>query len=744
MAERAARALLNRIRARRNWAGLSWRGLSFCFGPVLALLYLAGAFTPLDRLLGDLNFSLWSRSAGDDLVLVEIDARSLQKLDSWPWSRAYHAALIQRLAAAGAKTIAFDIDFSAKSAPAADSALAQAIAQSNSTVALAAFAQLDAHGAAAYTENLPLPIFREHAEVGLVNIVAEDDGEPRQYRLIEDRLGNRSVSMAALLAAPATVGSNAFMIDYSIDPASIRRLSYVDVLTGRFDPAAIAGKTVLIGATALELGDRFAVPKHGVLAGVEIQALATASIARDRAIQRAGRFWVLAGLALYAIADMLLFRQRSRRLHLIALGGAPTVLALGFILQNHFAIFLETAPWLAAIAGGSLLTLIRSARHHARAALLHRAVALRHKALMEGVFNDSSEGILIADALGRILAANGAAAHLLETAGGGLVGCRVGDILSGIPLARGTGVEITIETPSGRALGLSVSVNRTQAVAADKHAADGDAHLGWIITFRDESAKRAMEAARDATLRELQAATAAKNEFLARISHELRTPLSAIIGFSTIIGDQSMGPVGNLKYVEYARDIHSGGRRLLELVNDIIDIVRIEAEQYEIRPDVLEVQSLLGGNCIAAREAEACGVRTLRFEIAPGAEAIHSDRQALAKIIAKLLSNAIKFTAPTGTIVLRAFPAAERSIVFEVIDDGIGIAPGALKNVAAAFSQVHGGLDRRHEGSGLGLYLANRLLVLLGGTLEIESAPGSGTVVRLTLPGVLIAASQAA
>jgi len=253
-----------------------------------------------------------------------------------------------------------------------------------------------------------------------------------------------------------------------------------------------------------------------------------------------------------------------------------------------------------------------------------------------------------------------------------------------------------------------------------------------------------MEAARDLTIRELQAATAAKNEFLARISHELRTPLSAIIGFSTMIGDQSLGPVGNPKYIEYAHDIHSGGKRLLELVNDIIDVTRIEAEQYAIRPDVLEVASLLGAACYAAQQAEDCGEKTLRFEVLPGAEAVHSDRQALAKVIAKLLSNAIKFTGPNGHILLRAKPAADKAILFEVVDDGIGIAPAALKSVTAAFSQVRGGLDRRHEGAGLGLYFANRLMELMGGKLEIESAPGAGTTVRLHIPGALIETSQAA
>jgi signal transduction histidine kinase/CHASE2 domain-containing sensor protein len=736
---------LPRRRISRIGAGPAARNL--VFGLALALIFLLGGFAPADRFITDFNFSLADHPAADDLVMVEIDARSLQKLNRWPWSRAYHAALVQRLHEAGAAAIAFDIDFSAESAPAADAAFAAAIAAANDTVVLAGFAQPNARSGAAvrFSNNLPLPAFRDHAKVGLVNIVADGDGKPRRYRIIEDRLTDSPMTLAAVLAAPMKPAGNSFMIDYSIDPGTIPRLSYVDVLTGGFDPALVAGKKVLVGATALELGDRVAVPNHGILAGVEVQALAYASIARGNAIHPVGSGLVLVGLAAIVIAGTWIGMRWPRWPHLAAMVGGIGVLGLGFVLQDVFAVSIPTAPWLAAFAGGSLLTLVRSAQRHAQAALLHRAAALRQKALMQGVFNDSSEGILIAGADGRVEVANSAAARLLEATPGELAGRPVESILTGLTLQPDEApAEIAVATPSGRQLALTVSVTRSRPAFPNLASGDEAPLAVWIITFRDESAKRAMEAARDATIRELQAATAAKNEFLARISHELRTPLSAIIGFSTIIGDQSMGPVGNSKYVEYARDIHSGGRRLLELVNDIIDIVRIEAEQYEIRPDVLEVRNLLSGCCFAAREAEVCGEKTLRFELAPGAEAIHSDRNALAKIIAKLLSNAIKFTGPKGSIVLRATPGPDQAIGFEVADDGIGIAPAALQSVVAAFSQVRGGLDRRHEGSGLGLYLANRLMLLLGGSLEIESAPGRGTTVRLVIPGVLIETSQAA
>ncbi len=308
----------------------AWRGLAFCFCLVLALLTLSGAFTKVDRLIGDLFFSLWSRPAQSSLVLVEIDSRSLQRLNNWPWSRAYHASLIKELSQAGAAAIAFDIDFSALSSPSGDAALATAIGRSKSRVVLASFVQPDTHARAVsdYRVNLPLSMFGNLAETGLVNMVADDDGKPREYRLTEDRMPGNPPTMAAVLGGAGSAVPNAFLIDYSIDPASIPRLSYVDVMTGRYDPAVIAGKKVLIGATAFELGDRFAVPKHRILAGAEIQALAYSSIVGNRMIHPLGIAWVFLGLAVLLIGGMGLGNLRHP--HLFAGGAAVSLLGLGF------------------------------------------------------------------------------------------------------------------------------------------------------------------------------------------------------------------------------------------------------------------------------------------------------------------------------------------------------------------------------------------------------------------------------
>jgi signal transduction histidine kinase len=708
-----------------------WRLSIGLLGLAIAAAYLLGWFAPVDRFASDRIFALHARKASGQLVLVGIDPKSLQKLSTWPWSRAYHAALIGRLIGAGARRIAFDVDFSAGSSPQADAALASALAAAGGRVVLAAFSQQDATGVHGVTASVPLTQFRSAAALGLVNVFADPDGRLRQYRLAEDRLSEAPETLAAVLAAPIAPQPNAFTIDYSIAPDSIPRLSYVDVLTGHFDPKIVAGRNVLIGAMAVELGDHYPVPVHGFLAGVEIQALAYESLVLGRAIHGLDPLWVLLGLVMISGTMVVAPGTSWRRLHLGCLAGAAGAVVIDVVAQTAFATAVDTAPWLAAIGGGYLMAVLRHAREQAGAVLHHRAIAVRQRALMQGVFNDSFDGILIVDATGRVELANPAAGRLLETDAAALVGQPAAAVLPGIAVHDATVMEITVTTSGGRALSLAAAVTRSQATGAAGDRGVGDIR---IVTFRDESARRAVALAREQILLELEAASQAKNEFLARISHELRTPLSAIIGFSTIISEQSIGPIGNPKYVEYARDVANGGKRLLDLVNDIIDVVRIESGRFEIRSDVFEARSLLTGCCVQAQSIEGFGDRLLRAEVAPGAEAIHSDRNALSRAIAKLLDNAVKFTRSDGEIVLRALPAAGNGIVIEVKDNGIGIAETALQHVTSAFSQVAGGLNRSHEGTGLGLHLAHRITALLDGRLEIESTPGIGTTVRLILP----------
>jgi signal transduction histidine kinase len=233
--------------------------------------------------------------------------------------------------------------------------------------------------------------------------------------------------------------------------------------------------------------------------------------------------------------------------------------------------------------------------------------------------------------------------------------------------------------------------------------------------------------------------------FLANMSHELRTPLNAVIAFSEIIRDQLMGSESN-RYRAYAADIHSAGQHLLDLINDILDLSKIEVghlELTEARMRILDVAE----RCITlvSKRAEEGQVELVRV-VPPALPDILGDERRVKQILINLLSNAVKFTPPGGqvTTLLRLTPAGE--LMVEIRDTGIGIRPEDIDTAMMPFRQIDGGLNRRHEGTGLGLPLARRLAEMHGGRLEIESELGRGTVVRLYLPAerVLAAASAAA
>ena len=206
---------------------------------VVGMVYLIGAFEPAERALMDQRFRWVERDASGDVVVVEIDPRSLHALDTWPWPRTYHARLLDRLAAAGAGDIALDIDFSAVSTPAADGELAAALSRAEGRVILPAFAQVDARarGDRRITYTYPAPPFREHARIGSVNVFAGPDSLVREYAPSALFEGKPVVSSPALLLGSPTAGAGDFYLDFGIRPDSIPTLSYVDVLEGRFDPS---------------------------------------------------------------------------------------------------------------------------------------------------------------------------------------------------------------------------------------------------------------------------------------------------------------------------------------------------------------------------------------------------------------------------------------------------------------------------------------------------------------------------
>jgi signal transduction histidine kinase len=252
-----------------------------------------------------------------------------------------------------------------------------------------------------------------------------------------------------------------------------------------------------------------------------------------------------------------------------------------------------------------------------------------------------------------------------------------------------------------------------------------------IIRLGLEKAKLADElrAARDAA----EHANQAKSQILTNMSHELRTPLNAIIGFAEVIRDAMLEPVA-ARYREYARNIHSSGHHLLGLINDVLDLAKIDTGRMDLNEEEVDVSRLIA-TCLPlmAERAKKGGVE-LVVPPAPNLPPIRVDRLRLKQVVLNLMSNAIKFTPSGGKVTLAALPTADGGLTIKVADTGIGIRAEEIPRALEPFQQVEQNLSRRFEGSGLGLPLAKQLVELHGGTLTIMSELGKGTTVFISLP----------
>ncbi len=275
---------------------------------ILAVALLSGWNTSLRNVLADLRFAWKSLPASGDIVVVAIDAPSIEKIGVWPWPRRLHAELLHRLESAGISDVVLDVDFSTPSDPASDRAFVEALRAAGGSVVLAAFKQPGSNGATHY--NRPLKQFSDHAWSAIVNVAVEPDGLVRRYPFGQRLDSEFLPSMGAVLAGQFDNKRPQFLIDYSIRSASVPKVSFIDVLHG--DEATLnrlKGKKIIVGGTALELGDRFSVPNGGIVSGPVLQALAAESIIQNRALHWTSDAVTAFGLCILALVMVLTWRR---------------------------------------------------------------------------------------------------------------------------------------------------------------------------------------------------------------------------------------------------------------------------------------------------------------------------------------------------------------------------------------------------------------------------------------------------
>jgi diguanylate cyclase (GGDEF)-like protein/PAS domain S-box-containing protein len=454
---------------------------------LVALLYLAGSLAPLERQLADLRFELTGRDASGDLVVIGIDPDSLRQLDSWPWPRRYHAAVIEKLVEAGAEQIALDIDLSSRSAPEDDAALRDALSRAGGRVILPVFRQKAASGSgeSELFHTVPLEDYRQLTRLASVNTIPEGDGLIRRYAMSNYWKDGYMPTMSAILAGQTQPLFEIFHIDYGIRPETLPYISYVDLLNDRFDPGLVQGRKVIIGATAAELGDQFAVPVHKAMAGPVVQALAYESIVQNRTLYRSAPWLVIAGLLAigFGLGRRLQVGNWRRGLSVV-LGLSAAVLVISLLMQFWTPMILEVTPWVLTTVLLYGIALARKIDRQEILLLIRGDRLRRSSALMRSIVESSSEAILTVGENMIIEVANPAAEAIFEVEETTLVGQPLSQFIPALADEKSL-ARVSERGPGGRELDgrrVDESVFPLEATV-DMMSIDGAKH--YVVVARD-------------------------------------------------------------------------------------------------------------------------------------------------------------------------------------------------------------------------------------------------------------------
>lgn len=309
-----------------------------------AILYLAGVGHDIEKQLQNSRAKLLDRPASGQIVIVEIDAASLQTLDSWPWPREYYARAVDKLSQAGAAQIAFDVDFSSRSTTRQDQIFADAIANSDATIILPTFRQKNSPTSEQYVESEPIEVLREHAFIASANIHPDAAGQLSQYSFGIRTGGLARPSIASMLAERSANIDGSFAIDQTIDPASIPRVSFAELLSSDGSDMNLSGKKIIIGATAIELGDRYSLRRFGVMPGVVVQALAAETLIQSADMPVFGGLAALLFASLLLAAIMMTGRLTDRIVNLVVIGIGLGLVALVLVSEYYLLATFSNVP----------------------------------------------------------------------------------------------------------------------------------------------------------------------------------------------------------------------------------------------------------------------------------------------------------------------------------------------------------------------------------------------------------------
>lgn len=762
-------------RPRTRW--LEWGLLSAALLACVVALGCTRALEHIDLALGDQLARLSQQPVSPDIVIVAIDDKSLTEIGRWPWRRAFHAAVLDRITAATPRAVGLDLLMvePGHEQAADDALLGEAMARSGKVVL--PLMLLDRHGTGQLTRTDPVPALASAAAaIGHVHLEIDNDGIVRSTFLREGDGGQWWDQFAVALlrvagfALPAELpGERApaagrtpeawqrdhwVQIPFAGPPGSFARVSYVDVLKGKVPAEQLAGKYVLIGATAAGMGDAYATPRSGqseLMPGVEIAANVLNALLLDRRLERAGLWqnalFCVVPVALALLAVLLLAPTASLLASaallatslaaaalapsLIGLQFAPTAALLGVLLAYPLWVWrrlraamgylleefqrMETRrdlpTMLPALRSGDLLDRHINALQDASEQLrnLHRFVS--------ETLNSLPDATLIADASGQVLMANQAAyQYFIKQKVARLRGYPLDELLQGV---HRTGTQ----QPVFDARRLS---EETQAWGAEARDAAGRDLLvrfvpgfntegqatSWIASLVDITPIREAERQRDVALR--------------FISHDMRSPQTSILALLEV---QRLSPEQPMHPDTLGR-IERHARRTLELAEEFVQLARAESSTYRMETvNLVDVLDEAVDEVWPQAQARQMAIQVQRPDVPPLCEA---DRGLLTRAVANLLGNAVKYGGADGSEVRASVQPAGKGWRVSITDQGPGMTVEQQQRLFQQFARLdpENGVTR---GVGLGLVFVRTVIERHGGGIEVSSAPGCGTTFHFTL-----------
>ena len=521
-----------------------------------------------------------------------------------------------------------------------------------------------------------------------------------------------------------------------------------------------AGKIILIGAD-LPNEDRHRTPfaallgnDKGSLPGVVVHAFALDQMLDDAHLSRGNLFLEILVAAFIAIAGVgIALLSAGITIKLIA-----SIATIAVFWAGGFGLFAVAGvmiplftPSLAFITAVGL-TAATAAHYDRQKKQFAEAMVQRRNESLHKLVENSFDGIVVTTSDGDIVSTNSSADIIMGWEEGAVTGMPITDY---IPDAEEHGaeflqldkryraqasrmiqpLEVECERADGQAFTMELLVYTAPVSFSNptSKATAGGERISYIYSFRDITLRRMAEEAREEARQAAESANRAKTEFLANLSHELRTPLNAIIGFSEIMRTEALGPLGAPQYLEYMNDINSSGEHLIEIINDILDMSKIEAGELNPVDEEFDFSRVADISLRLVADRAQKGEVKLVNEVPEELPSLFADERMIKQILLNLLSNAVKFTPEEGSVTLRA-AYDQDGFTVEVQDTGCGIPADKMEVILEPFGQADMTLQRNYEGTGLGLPLVKAMTELHGGTLELKSVESEGTTAKIRFP----------